>query len=137
MLIGMVIFCVIAFFLNNAGTIEPIAKDLDHPLQVIVITLAAAGFFIGNNYFRKKVLQEAQVLQLPRQKVALYRHASIVQWALLEGPAIFSIISFLITGNFAFLALAATVMLLFAMAFPAKHKMALLLSLTENDVEDL
>lgn len=137
MLIGMLLFGVIAFFLNNSGAFEPVAKDLDHPLQVIVIILAAAGFFIGNNYFKRKVLQQAQELQIPQDKMAIYRHASIIQWALLEGPAIFAVISFALTGNFAFLALAATVVILFALAFPARHKIMLLLSLTETDLENL
>lgn len=137
MLIGLILFCAIAFFLHNSGAFEPVAKDLDHPLQVIVIILAAAGFFIGNNYFKRKVLQQAQEPQIPQDKMAIYRHASIIQWALLEGPAIFAVISFVLTGNFAFLALAATVLILFTLAFPARQKIMMLLSLTETDLENL
>lgn len=137
MLIGLILFCVIAFFLNSSGAFKPVAKDLDHLLQVIVIILAAVGFFVGNNYFKKKVLKQAQEPQTPQDKMSIYRHASIIQWALLEGPAIFAIISFLLTGNFAFLALAATLMILFALAFPARQKIMLLLSLTETDLENL
>jgi len=137
MLIGLIVFCIIGIFLNSSGAFEPKAKELDHALQIVVILLAAAGFFIGNNYFKRKVLQQAQELQTAQEKLALYRHAAIIQWALLEGPAIVAIISFLFTGNYAFLALAVTILLLFAMASPAKHKILLLLSITENEWENL
>lgn len=137
MLIGLIVFCIIGFLMNSSGAFEPIAKELDHVLQVVVILLATAGFFIGNNYFKRKVLQQAQELQTAHEKLSLYRHAAIIQWTLLEGPAIVAIISFLLTGNYAFLALAATILLLFAMAFPAKQKILLLLSITENEWQNL
>ena len=60
-----------------------------------------------------------------------------MQWAFLEGPGIFSIVCFFLTGNYAFIALAAVLILLFAILAPSKLKIALLLGVSEAEVSEL
>ncbi len=72
-----------------------------------------------------------------KEKFEQYRAASILQWALIEGPALFSIVGFFLTGNYAFLALLLAIIFLFAMTAPSKLKIQLQLQLNEADLEEL
>jgi hypothetical protein len=47
---------------------------------------------------------------------------------------LFAIICFLLVGNYAFLALAGALMILFAINTPTKIKMAMLLQINEEDI---
>lgn len=137
MLMGMIIFAAVAFYLVYSKAIVASMQELDHTLQIIAVILCAAGFFIGNNFFKRKILYSTDQLPTPAKKISVYRSVAIIQWVLLEGPAIFSIICFIVTGNYAFVALAGTMMMLFAMTAPSKQKLILLLQLSENDLEEL
>jgi hypothetical protein len=72
-----------------------------------------------------------------REKFAKYRMACIIQWAMLEGPCLFCCICFFLVGNYAFLALAVALVLLFALLTPVKIKAALQLGLSSTDMEEL
>jgi len=72
-----------------------------------------------------------------QEKFAKYRAACIMQWAMIEGPCLFCCICFFLVGNYAFLALAAVLLLLFGMLAPVKIKAALQLGLSIADMEEL
>jgi hypothetical protein len=105
-------------------------------LQVVAIILSAGGFYFGTVLFKKKLLQVRELLTV-KEKMVLYRAACILQWAMIEGPCLFVIISFLLTGNYAFLALAVVLMLLFTMMAPSKLKIAFQLQLSEQEIAEL
>jgi len=71
------------------------------------------------------------------QKFEVYRAASLVQWALLEGPAIFCLICFFLTGNYAFLGLALVLIILFFLLGPTRTKIAFQLGLSEDERDSL
>ena len=71
------------------------------------------------------------------ERFAVYRSACILQWALIEGPCLFCIIGFFLTGNYAFMALAGVLIILFAMQSPTKAKVMLHLNLSEQEIEEL
>ena len=137
LLLGLVLFAAIAFYLNYSGNFIAGLKSYDQPLQVIAITLSFGGFFIGSLLFKKKMQQLKDSSPELRVKLSTYRSAAIMQWALLEGPALFAIICFLLVGNYAFLALAVVFIILFAVTAPNKTKMMLLLQLTEEEINEL
>jgi hypothetical protein len=137
MLAGQVLFATVCFYMLYSKTVIPALQDLDKILQVLAITLSAAGFFAGNFLFKKRLLQAKESPAGLTEKFAIYRSACILQWALLEGPGIFSIICFFLTGNYAFLALAATVILLFVILGPSKIKIAFQLGVTEDEIATL
>jgi hypothetical protein len=110
--------------------------EFDKIFQVIGLVLSAAGYFAGTSIFKRKIIQARDMLTTA-DKFALYRTACIIQWAFIEGPCIFNIIAFFLTGNYAFLALAAVLMALFAMLAPSKGKALLQLGLTEQELQDL
>jgi hypothetical protein len=136
LLLGVVLFAAIAFFLQYTGKFSSPVREKDQLLQLIAIAVCFAGGFIGASVFKKRILQTRNSQQSIAEKAAAYRSASIIQWALLEGPAIFCIICFLLVGNLAFLALAAAVLFWLALTGPSKIKIMLLLRLAEEDMEN-
>ena len=137
LLTGPVLLAAICFYLVYSEKIIFQAQELDRSLQVMAIIIAVAGVFTGTSVFKKKLLQAREMEAGAAEKFAVYRAASILQWALLEGPSIFCIISFFLTGNYAFLALAGVVMFLFVMTAPSKTKILLQLQISEAELDDL
>ncbi len=137
MLSGQLLFAAIAFYLNYSGNFVASLSGHDQLLQVIAIGFSFGGFFIGASLFKKKMQQLKQGSPTLKAKVATYRSAAITQWALLEGPVLFSIICFMLVGNYAFLALSVVFILLFAVTAPNTTKMMVLLQLTEEDKDHL
>lgn len=135
MLMGLVLFAAIAFFLQYTGKFSPPLAEQDQLLQVIAIAISFAGVFIGASVFKKRIFQLRDAQQPINEKSVAYRAVSILQWALLDGSALFCIVCFMLTGNLAFLCLAAAIMLWFALTHPSKMKIMLLLRLSETEME--
>lgn len=136
LLFGQIIFASIVLFLKYTDDLPPDLKKLDQALQVIAILLSVGGFFIGSSIFKRKIQQVMDTFPDIKAKAKAYRSACILQWALLEGPSLFCIICFFLVGNYAFLALAAVLMLLFALLAPVKLKIMLQLKISEAEMEN-
>lgn len=134
---GQVLFAAVSAYLIYSQTVLPAAKESDKILQVIALVLTTGGIFAGMSLFKKKLVQIREMQTSAKEKFDQYRLACIIQWALLEGPAIFCIACFFLTGNYAFLAVVAVVLFLFAMAAPAKLKVLLQLQITEAELDEL
>ena len=137
LLMGQVVFATACIFLVYTKTKSSPAEELDRTLQVVAIVLSAAGFFTGTSLFKKKLVQIRDTQADAKEKFSMYRSACIIQWALIEGPCLFTIIGFFLTGNYAFIALAAVLILLFTMMGPSKAKIALQLGLSAAEMEEL
>ena len=137
LLMGQIIFAAVCVYLVYSGMVKPFSIDFDKPLQVIALLLAAAGVFAGNAFFKKKILQVRDIQNDAKQKFEAYRAACLLHWAFLEAPAIFSIICFFLTGNYAFIALALLLIMIFALQAPSKNKLAQLLQVNEADLDEL
>jgi len=135
LMLGPVLFGAIAFYLVYTGKFSPSLAEQDQLLQLIAIAISFAAVFIGSSIFKTKVFQIRDAEQTVAEKAAAFRAVCLIQWALLEGASIFCIMCFLLTGNLAFLALAAAVMLWFALTGPSKMKIMLLLRLNETEME--
>ena len=138
MLISQIIFAVIVFLLLFGNKFIPPFQRYDRVLQLTLLVFSFGGFYIGTFYILKRKVEEIKISNLnPREKFSRYRKACIVQWALIHGPCLFSIMCFLLVGNISFLALAGTLMVLFAMMGPSLIKIQLLLELSEEDLASL
>lgn len=135
MLLGLVLLAAIAFFLQYTGYWPPALAEQDQLLQLLAIAFSFAGVFAGATIFKKRVYQLRHSQQTIHEKALAYRSTCILQWALLEGPALFCIVCFMLTGNLAFLCLAMAIMLWFALTHPSKMKIMLLLRLRETEME--
>lgn len=134
---GQILFASVCIYLIYTKAIEAQAKELDKVLQVVALVITAGGIFAGMGFFKKKLLQLREMQVSAKEKFSLYRMACIVQWALLEGPSIFCIICFFLTGNYAFLALMVVVLFLFTMTAPSKLKVLLQLQISEAELDAL
>ena len=137
MLFGQVLFAAVAFYLHYSGNFISTLKSNDQLLQVIAVAFSFGGFFIGSSLFNKKMQQLKESSPTLKKKLTAYRSAAIIQWALLEGPVFFSVICFMLVGNYAFLALVVVFILLFAVTTPNKTKMMLLLGLSEEEIGEV
>jgi len=139
MLVGQVLFILVLFFMAYSKKTGPVLPEMDKPLQIIAVLLSALGFLLGTNIFKKKLLAIRDDMNNVgvQEKFAKYRTACIMQWAMIEGPCLFCCICFFLVGNYAFLALAAVLVLLFGLLAPGKIKAALQLGLSTTDMEEL
>ncbi|MEP6748157.1 MAG: hypothetical protein ABJB86_10565, partial [Bacteroidota bacterium] len=71
------------------------------------------------------------------EKLNDYRTAAIIKWAMIEGAALFAIICFMITRNYAFIALAFALIIFFALQAPSKLKLMLQLQISESEFATL
>ncbi len=138
MLAGQLIFLMVAFFLGYKNLLPFQHSDaLNRILQVLAIIFSVGGFYAGALLFKKRLLADKEMLSDPKEKLLRYRQACIIQWSLIEGPCIFAIVSFLLTGNYAFMALAVVLIMAFAMMAPSKMKIAFQLQISEEEAEEL
>lgn len=134
---GQLMFAAIAAYLLYSGAVIPAATELDKTLQIATLAITAAGIFAGFAIFKKKSARIRDMQGGAKEKFEQYRSACIIQWALMEGPAIFCIICFFLTGNYAFLALVAFIIILFTMTGPSKFKIQLQLQISEAELDEL
>jgi hypothetical protein len=137
LLMGQLLFAAAATYIIYTKAVFPSAIELEKILQVAALIITAAGIYAGTTIFKKKLILIREMQTDARQKFAQYRAASVIQWALLEGPSIFCIICFFLTGNYAFLALAIVVMFLFAAIGPSKNKILTELQISESELDEL
>lgn len=134
---GQILFAAVCGYIIYSKIVLPSANNLDKVLQVAALVITTAGIFAGMTLFKKKLTQIREMQITAKEKFNLYRLACLVQWALMEGPSIFCIICFFLTGNYAFLALMLIVLFLFAMMAPSKVKVLLQLQISEAELDDL
>jgi len=128
---GVVFFMLIAIALQFTG-FEPELKELEEILLAITVAGAVAGVFTGNLLFRKKLEQIVELKNL-REKLMGYQSALIIKYALVEAPAFFSVVAYLLTANNLFPVI--TVFLVFAMILSAPRKDKLISDLNFSNKE--
>ncbi|MEO7045268.1 MAG: hypothetical protein ABI091_08140 [Ferruginibacter sp.] len=133
-MIGLVLFAGVIYFLVYSGNAASI-QELDKSFQVIAIILCAAGLYFSNTLFNKAIERIKNSTDTVPQKINLYRGAIIVKWALLEGPAILTIVAFFLTANNAFIILAGIMICALYIAGPSKQRIMQQLQLDEVDAE--
>ena len=134
---GQILFASVCIYLIYSKVVLPMGEQLYKILQVVALALTAAGIFAGMTIFKKKLAQIREMQTGAGEKFDQYRVACIIQWALMEGPSIFCIVCFFVTGNYAFLALVVVTLFLFAMTAPSKLKVLLQLQISEADLDEL
>ena len=95
------------------------------------------GFGFPPKLFSKKLkLINASGKQL-QDKISTYKSTCIIQWALIDIPAIFSLIGFLLTTNYAFLLLDILLIIVFTVLTPSKMKIIFQLRLNQQEAAQL
>ncbi len=132
---GIAFFMLIAISLQFTG-FEPELKELEEILLAITVAGAVAGVFTGNLLFTKK-LEQLVELKCLKEKLIGYQSALILKYAMVEGPAFFTIVAYLLTANILFPLI--TVLLVFTMVLfaPRKDKLISDLNLSRRETEML
>jgi cytochrome bd-type quinol oxidase subunit 2 len=119
LIIGVLLLAGIALFLNKMEA-TPMASQLDPAMANAGIILAAAFISISFWVFKKR--NESAAAANDNEKKEIYRAAVIVQFALLEAPALFNIIAFMLTGNKQSIIIAACCIIVMLTQFPSEEK---------------
>jgi|WetSurMetagenome_2_1015567.scaffolds.fasta_scaffold429425_1 hypothetical protein len=117
---GQLMFTLIVIFLRAnqfvAGT-----EELGKIFSVIVPLLCVSGIGTGWWLSRQRI-EAAKARGSLAEKLNDYRSILIIRWALLEGPIMFAIISYLLTGNYIFLGITGLMILVFLYFRPSRQK---------------
>lgn len=95
LLMGLVAFGLFAYFQN--GDFEA-RMNRHNPMIYVVPIAAAAGYFLSQFLFRKRLrsVNEEEPLSV---KLEVYRSASLIKYALLEAAALLSLVAYWLSGN--------------------------------------
>lgn len=101
-------------------------------LEYMVPVFGIFAFALGNFLHKKRIKQATQLKDI-NEKVMLYKSASLVLWALIEGTVLFGALGFYLSGrqNLILYAVMALVMLIFYR--PLKARMIEELELTPEE----
>ena len=134
LLIGQVLFAVVVY---NIAPQKGFSFDGSaNPFVYVSLVLTFGGFTAGNILFTKQ-LQKIEPEYTLSQKLASYQTAFILRAALLEGPSLFSIVAYMLSGNLLFLAVSGAIILYFVTIRPTKDKIANDLNLGDNEKAEL
>ncbi len=136
MLLGQCFMLGVVLFLTIQKIIPPGSAALDKPLQIAALLVSFAGVWGGYTIFKKKLLL-ANAAESMAGKLEEYRKALLLQWAITEAAVLFVVICFFLVGNYSFAALAAALIIFFALQTPNKVKLMLHLQLTEREADGL
>ena len=132
---GVVLFLIIAVVLQLTG-FEPELKELEMILLGVTAVAAFSGIFAGNMIFRKRLEQLIELKNL-NEKLTGYQSALIVKYALIEGPAFFTVVAYLLTTNVLFPVIAVFLVVVMVLSAPRKDKLITDLNLSMKETSIL
>ncbi len=135
MLIGQLFFMSVVYFLvsSDEGIISnPDDENFTFILQVIATVLVIGGMAVSQllGKSRLKIIRNRKSLS---EKLKDYRAILILKYALLEGPALTTLVFFLLTGKMYFLLLVLPLILVFFLERPSKYKVVSDLALKKDE----
>ncbi|NKI30462.1 hypothetical protein [Croceivirga thetidis] len=128
---GLLAFGTITFFQTDIANSSSLNQN--DPLIYIAPLVGMAGIF-GSKVVFQKLVERAKSANGLQDKLAAYQTASLIQWALIEGPAFLNLALFMSSGNSLYLAVAVTLLLYLAWLRPTKIKISSDLELRGDDL---
>ncbi|QEC74930.1 hypothetical protein [Mucilaginibacter ginsenosidivorax] len=140
---GQVLFMIMAF-ITNKNTIYFDYKNSRNDVYFYIVPLLAvmgtvAGGFLFNQQLGKFHQQSAGagINRTLSEKLKAYQSALIVRYALLEGPSLFGIVCFLITGNLFYLLISACLIITMISLRPSVNATEAYLQLSYDETQQL
>jgi hypothetical protein len=118
--VAMIMTSLLFIFLIESGT-TPSNPELSGLLKIIVSVLGISGF-MGGRFLYQNLAQKSKGETIPMTKLSNHRTASIIVWALLDGPGIFSSVAYFLTGDQIFLVIFALIFLGYLFSKPTMAK---------------
>jgi len=135
---GIVLFLSVSIFLNKLNgpfAKEEISQIQRAPFLITLIVLTGAIFIVYRNIFPKK-LEAIRALPTLERKLAVWRELSILQGALIEAPAFFALVIFMLLGNYTLLVWPITGIVLFWLSQPTREKLYREANLSSKEIEE-
>jgi len=137
LLIGMFLFAMVSLIIVLKGASALTGESFQRTFQVVCIVLSLSCILAGFNIFKRRILAARNSTQPANKRMEQYRSACITWWAMIEGPGLLAGIGFLLSGNFAFFALAVVHILIMITFTPRKGNIILFLNLNSKEVTQL
>ncbi|HTF29664.1 MAG TPA: hypothetical protein VK625_12515 [Flavitalea sp.] len=136
-ILGLVIFCIVSIVMVQLRLKSPVGLSVDRILQVVVIIFSVALLFAGFRYFKNTIMKIRGFKHDAEKRIADYRSACIIWWAMIDAPALLALVCFLITGNYAFFAVAFCHLIVLIFFMPKRENIILLLNLSSQELQRL
>lgn len=135
---GIVAFLLVALLLNNLnGSLSGDDLDLeDKTLFLIVLMVISGGIFLAYKAIVPKKLTIIQDLPTLEKKLNAWREINILQGALIEAPAFFAIVLFILLGISALLLWPLAGLVLFWLTQPTRDKLIADTNLSPSESEE-
>lgn len=127
--IGQIAFAVIVFNLKFSEALFVDISNTNNPFLLIVPMITIVGFTMGNFLFKKQ-LATIKREDSDSTKISKYQTATILKFALLEGPSLLGIVAFMLSGNLIFLIFSGIIILYFISLRPSDSKVEKDLNIT-------
>lgn len=131
---GLLMFSLVSTVVVNNQVIPQLTEDLKAIFLIIIAIMSVSNIFIGKIIFNKRIEQAKTKLDF-NEKLNIYMSANIIRFALIEGVALFSIICFMLMGDWIFLAVTAVLIVFFITLQPTIERCAMDLELTLDERE--
>jgi hypothetical protein len=132
LLSGQVFFAGLAVYMQSQGSFGTGDADFARILLVVAVVVAVSAV-AASVFITKTRLVELKAVTKLSIKLDKYRGVLITKWALLEGPVFFSIVCFMITGEYLFLGIGAVLFIVFITGKPSEDKVISDLELEGSD----
>ena len=133
-LAGMSALSLVAVFVMEAAVIDGVNEDVDRFLQGIAVVVSLVTVFAGFQTFKKRMLAVRRSGDAVPIRLQQYRKACFSWWLTLFLPAVFYLVLFVVTRNYAILVLAILSLGTVFLFRPRKENVLLLLNLSEKDI---
>jgi hypothetical protein len=137
LLVGMAMFDIVSLIIVLQGAPVIADEPMQRNLQVGCVLLSAVLLIGGFKIFKKRIMAARNSSESGEKRMEMYRAACIMWWAMIEAPGIVAGIGFIISGNFAFFALAIFHLMAMLVFAPKKANIALFLNLNSGEVARL
>ena len=134
---GLLLFTLIIFAINFLQLPALTDKSLEMIFLVVVFVSTVLLTAIATRNYSKRVAEIRSLELTLMDKLTMYRNALIVYAALCEGPGIFAIIVYFLTGNKLLLIAIAFVLLAMMLKRPEKFKIFNELQLSSGEQSEL
>jgi hypothetical protein len=133
LLMGPAMLAMVAMVLIQTGTFVPLIDDALSSLFGIAVPAVGIGAFYASKILFEKRMPAVIALPTLDEKLDGYRTELILKYALLESPAIFAFLAYLLTGTMLLFAIGAAMLLFMLMVRPTRDGAVMHLALGGNE----
>ena len=119
LIMGLILFSGVSYSIIETNFLS---FDFGSDVFVMLVPSLAVGGAFASNFIYNKKIGELTSLESLKDKVMGYQTACIIRYALLEGPALLGIVTYMQTGNLFFLIIAGALIVYFITLRPTKEK---------------